>query len=311
LEFPGRLFYAPLMASEPIQYFNRYTGTIETENVYGDRYLRWTYGNPLGRLSLHMLVKRAAFSRWYGRRMSTPASRQRIDPFISNYRVDAGEFAEQPQSYRTFNEFFYRRLKPSARPIDPDPDSVVFPADGRHLGFPDVSKLEGIFVKGAVFDLGKLLGDDSLATRFRQGTMVLSRLCPVDYHRFHFPVGGVPGAPRIINGPLFSVSPLALRRNIHIFTENKRAVSRLESKRFGTVAMVEVGATCVGSFDYTFTPGETVMKGAEKGYFKFGGSSTITLFEPGRIQLAADLAEYSQRSIELYARMGDRLGLRA
>jgi len=298
------------MASEAIQYFNRYTGAIETENIYGEGPMRFVYGNPLGRLSLHMLVKRAAFSRWYGRRMDAPSSRARIAPFIASYGVNADEFADKPESYRTFNEFFYRKLKPGVRPIDPAPNSAVFPADGRHLGFADVSKLAGIFVKGAVFDLRRLLGDDALAARFRDGTMVMSRLCPVDYHRFHFPVSGVPGAPVLINGPLFSVSPVALRRNIHIFTENKRAVSRLESDRFGTVVMVEVGATCVGSFDYTFTPGEHVEKGAEKGYFKFGGSSTITLFERGRIRLAADLLEYSQRSIEVYARMGDRLGLR-
>jgi phosphatidylserine decarboxylase len=296
------------MASEPIQYFNRYTGRIEMEDVYGDRFLRWTYGNPLGRLSLHTLVKRAAFSRWYGRRMDAPVSRGKVAPFISTYKVRAEEFADEPKSYRTFNEFFYRKLKGGARPIDPDPNTAVFPADGRHFGFQDVSKLEGIFVKGAVFDLRKLLADDALAKRFHDGAMVLSRLCPVDYHRFHFPVGGVPSAPVIINGPLFSVNPIALRRNIHIFTENKRAVSRIESEQFGTVAMLEVGATCVGSFDYTFTQGERVEKGAEKGFFKFGGSSTVTLFERGRIQLADDLVNYSQQGIELYARMGDRLG---
>ena len=298
------------MASEPIQYFNRYTGMVETESVYGDRYMRWTYGNPLGLLSLHALVKRAAFSRWYGRRMDAPASRSKVAPFISTYQVNAEEFADAPDSYRTFNEFFYRKLKPGARPIDPDPRSAVFPADGRHFGFQDVSKLEGIFVKGAMFDLRKLLGDDALAARFHDGAMVLSRLCPVDYHRFHFPVSGVPSAPVMINGPLFSVNPVALRRNIHIFTENKRAVSRIESDQFGTVVMVEVGATCVGGFDYTFAPGVRVKKGDEKGFFKFGGSSTITLFERGRIQLAADLVECSERGMELYARMGDRLGMR-
>jgi len=296
------------MASEPIQYFNRYAGRMEQEDVYGDRFLRWTYGNPLGRFSLHTLVKRAAFSRWYGRRMDAPKSRTKVAPFISTYKVRAEEFADEPHAYRTFNEFFYRRLKSGARPIDPDPDAAVFPADGRHFGFQDVSKLEGIFVKGAMFDLRKLLADDALAARFHDGAMVLSRLCPVDYHRFHFPVGGVPSAPIIINGPLFSVNPIALRRNIHIFTENKRAVSRIESEQFGTVVMLEVGATCVGSFDYTFTPGERVEKGAEKGFFKFGGSSTVTLFERGRIQLADDLVSYSQQGIELYARMGDRLG---
>jgi phosphatidylserine decarboxylase len=299
------------MASDTIQYFNRYTGRLETEEVYGDSFLRFTYGNPLGRLSLHALVKRAAFSRWYGRRMDAPASRARIAPFISNYKVSADEFADEPQSYRTFNEFFYRKLKSSARPIDPDPNSAVFPADGRHLGFENIATLEGIFVKGAVFDLRRLLGDDDLARRFRDGSMVLSRLCPVDYHRFHFPVGGVPSAPRFIEGPLFSVNPIALRRNIHIFTENKRAITRIESERFGLVLMLEIGATCVGSFDYTFAPGVPVEKGAEKGYFKFGGSSTITLFERGRIQLDEDLLNHSRRSIELYARIGDRMGTAA
>ena len=296
------------MASEPIQFFNRYTGRTETEEVYGGGFLHFTYHNPLGRLALHALVKRAAFSRWYGWRMNAPRSRAKIAPFIAHYGVDVSEFADAPESYRTFNEFFFRKLKPAARPIDPDPNSAVFPADGRHLGFQDVSKLDSIFVKGAVFDLRKLLGDDALATRFRDGAMVLSRLCPVDYHRFHFPVAGVAGAPGLINGPLYSVNPIALKQNIHIFTENKRAVTRLESPEFGTVLMLEVGATCVGSFAYTFTPGARVEKGAEKGFFKFGGSSTITLFERGRIQLADDLETHSQHRIELYARMGDRLG---
>jgi phosphatidylserine decarboxylase len=296
------------MASEPIQYFNRYTRRIETEDVYGDGFLRWVYGNPLGKLALHALVKRAAFSRWYGRRMDAPASRAKVAPFISSYKVSADEFADASDSYCTFNEFFYRKLKPGARPIDPDPRAAVLPADGRHLGFQEISKLDGIFVKGAVFDIGKLLGDEKLAARFRDGAMVMSRLCPVDYHRFHFPVSGIASAPRIIEGPLYSVNPIALRRNIHIFTENKRAVSQIDSPEFGLVVMLEVGATCVGSFEYTFEPGARVEKGAEKGFFKFGGSSTITLFERNRIQLAEDLVQQSQHAIELYARMGDRMG---
>jgi len=296
------------MESEPIQYLNRYTGKLETESIYGEPFMRWAYGNPLGRLSLHALVKRAAFSRWYGWRMNGARSRGKVAPFIEKYKVDANEFADASDSFRTFNEFFYRKLKAEARPIDPQPGTTVFPADGRHLGFQDVSKLEGIFVKVAMFDLRKLLGDEALASRFHNGAMVLSRLCPVDYHRFHFPVSGVPGKPKLIQGLLYSVSPIALRQNIHIFTENKRAVTRIQSKEFGEVLMLEVGATNVGSFEYTFTPGVPVKKGDEKGYFKFGGSSTITFYEKGRVQLAKDLVETSQRGIELYARMGDVLG---
>jgi len=141
--------------------------------------------------------------------------------------------------------------------------------------------------------------------------MVISRLCPTDYHRFHFPAAGVPEKPKIINGPLYSVSPIALRQNIHIFSENRRALSVMRAADAGTVLMLEVGATNVGSIEYTFVPGEPVQKGAEKGYFKFGGSSIITMFEPGKVMLAADLLENSRINRELYALMGDRLGVLA
>ncbi|HMJ90893.1 MAG TPA: phosphatidylserine decarboxylase [Candidatus Acidoferrum sp.] len=296
------------MAAGPIQYFNRYTGRLETEDVYGHSFLKWTYGNPLGRLSLHALVKRSAFSRWYGWRMSGSRSRAKVAPFISTYKVDCSELACAPSSYKTFNEFFYRELKPGARPIAAGKDVAVFPADGRHLGFQDISKVEGIFVKGAVFDLRTLMQSDELARRYAQGSMVLSRLCPVDYHRFHFPVSGVPSRPVFIEGPLYSVNPIALRRNIHIFSQNKRAYCEIDSPEFGRVLMFEIGATCVGSFEYTYQPGVPVEKGAEKGYFKFGGSSTMTFFEPSRITLDTDLLEQSRAGIELYAKMGDRIG---
>ncbi len=296
------------MPSEPIRFFNRYSRKLETEDVYGAGFLRWTYGKPLGRLALHALVKRSIFSRWYGWRMDRPASRKKIQPFIRQFHVDTGEFAEPPESFKTFNEFFHRRLKASARPVNARDDVAVFPADGRHLGFSDISKASGIFVKGEVFNIGELLGDQMLARRFQKGSLVLSRLCPVDYHRFHFPIAGTPDTPRLINGPLFSVNPIALRQNIHIFSQNKRAICRIQSAAFGEVLMLEIGATCVGSFDYTFQPGAHASKGAEKGFFKFGGSSVITLFEPGRLVLSDDLMASGQDRRELYARMGDEMG---
>ncbi|MFT4176098.1 MAG: archaetidylserine decarboxylase [Luteolibacter sp.] len=295
---------------EAIQYFNRHSGVMETEQVYGEGFLQWTYGNPVGKIALDAFVKRPFFSNWYGRKMSTPQSASRIQPFIRTYGLDPGEFADSPESYRSFNEFFYRKLKPEARPVDADPDSVVFPADGRHLGFEKASDIQGVFVKGQKFDLAELLGSASLADRYRDGTLILSRLCPVDYHRFHFPVGGIPEETRCIPGPLFSVSPIALRRQLAYLWTNKRTITPLKTERFGTVLLLEIGATCVGTIAQTFIPGEPVKKGAEKGYFAFGGSSTITLFEPGRIQLEADLREYSSRNIELYARIGSKLGAR-
>jgi phosphatidylserine decarboxylase len=292
----------------PIRYFNRHTGILETEQVYGEGFLRWSYGNPLGAISLNAFVKRPFFSAWYGRRMSTPASAARVVPFISQYQLDPNDFAEAPQTYRSFNEFFYRKLKPAARPIDADPTSVVFPADGRHLGFPCAADISGVFVKGQKFDLPALLGDTKLAARYAEGALILSRLCPVDYHRFHFPVAGVPGDTRLIRGPLFSVNPIALRQRLSYLWTNKRTLTHLTTENCGTVLCLEIGATCVGTITQTFTPGQAVTKGAEKGYFAFGGSSTLTLFEPGKIQLEPDLLENSARQIVLYARIGTRLG---
>ncbi len=293
---------------EPIRFFNRHTGQTETEQVYGEKFLRWSYGNALGALSLEVFVKRPFFSAWYGRRMSAPESRERIAPFIGRYGLDVAEFAEEPGQYRSFNEFFYRKLKPEARPVDADESSVVFPADGRHLGFERASEISGVFVKGQKFDLPELLGDGDLAARYEHGALVLSRLCPVDYHRFHFPAAGVPGDVRGIEGPLFSVSPIALRKRLAYLWTNKRTVTKLETERFGTVLLLEIGATCVGTIRQTFQPAKRVEKGDEKGYFAFGGSSTITIFEPGAVRLEKDLADCSSKCLELYARVGSRMG---
>ncbi len=293
---------------KPIQFFNRSTGRVETEAVYGEGFLRWAYMNPLGRLALHGFVKRAFFSKWYGWRMQRVASRSKIQPFIQKYGTDVNELADDPATFPCFNDFFIRRLKPEARPINEDSKSVVFPADGRHLGFQNVAKVDGVFVKGQKFDVEELVGDRELSRNYCEGSLVLSRLCPVDYHRFHFPSVGTPSTPRLISGPLFSVNPIALRKQLAYLWRNKREITRLKTATMGTVLLIEVGATCVGSIIQSFNADQPVNKGDEKGRFEFGGSSTITLFEPGKIQLDEDLIENSRQCRELYAKMGDQMG---
>ena len=138
--------------------------------------------------------------------------------------------------------------------------------------------------------------------------MLISRLCPVDYHRFHFPVDGVPGESRLIRGRLYSVHPIALRRSVRYLVRNKREVTLIASPEFGDVAMIEVGATNVGAIRQSYVPGRPVAKGDEKGFFAFGGSCVITLFARGRIRFDADLVAQGARQVETYARFGDRLG---
>ena len=293
--------------NQPIQYFSRASGKVETEAVYGEGFLRWAYGNPLGRLTVDLAVKRAWFSRWYGLRMDQAGSRARIAPFVEEYGLDVSEFAEPVEAYATFNEFFYRKLKPEARPVDPDAKTAVFPADGRHLAIADIEEVDSFYIKGQHFDLKSFLADESLTDEFAGGAMLISRLCPVDYHRYHFPVSGVAEAPVLINGPLYSVSPLALRRNLGILWQNKRSRTLVESPEFGKVVVMEIGATCVGSTHSTYHPG-TIEKGQEKGYFSFGGSCVVTLFQRGRIKFDTVLLEHASQSREVYARMGECCG---
>ncbi|MEM6472355.1 MAG: phosphatidylserine decarboxylase [Planctomycetota bacterium] len=292
---------------EPITYFDRYSKSIRQEKIYGDAALRWVYETTPGKLALATVVKRAWFSRWYGWKMSRPKTRDRIAPFIDEYELDSNEFLRPIDEFEHFNAFFSRELTKESRPIDSSPDRVVFPADGRHLCIPDLSRSQGLFVKGEQFDTAKLIGDEKLAARFADGSLLLSRLCPVDYHRFHFPASGTPTATRSINGPLYSVNPIALKQNIQILATNKRTITTLQTDRVGDVLLIEVGATCVGSIRQTYESGIPVQKGEEKGYFRFGGSSTITIFRQGVIQFDGDLVQQSSNHIELYAKMGDSM----
>jgi len=293
----------------PIRYYDRYDKTTKTERVYGERWLRLAYDNPIGRLAVWLFVRRRLFSWYYGWRMNRRGSDMLVYKFVVDYDVDVSEFAKSPFDFQTFNQFFYRALKPEARPIAQGSGVAVMPADGRHLAFSDIDAAPGFYVKGATFELPELLGDEDLAKKFMHGSMLISRLCPSDYHRFHFPASGIPAEARLIKGSLYSVSPIALRRNIRYIVLNKRFITLIDTPEFGSIAMIEVGATNVGSIVQSFIPGQATNKGAEKGMFAFGGSCVITLFTEGRILFDSDILAQSAECIETYARMGDRLGI--
>lgn len=296
------------MLNNPIQYYNRYTQAIETEQIYGEAFIRWSYTTPTGNLFMDFFSKMPWISKAYGYLMDCPSSKKKIAPFIEQYQLDPNEFEKRVSEFTSFDDFFYRKLKPSARPIDANLKHAVFPADGRHFGFQNISSIKGVFVKGQTFDLPTLLGSSFLAEQYKDGTLILSRLCPTDYHRFHFPISGTPSSSQTINGALHSVNPLALRRNLKILSENRRQLTIIESETFGPILMIEIGAICVGSIIQCFTPNRPINKGEEKGFFRFGGSSTLLLFQKNRIKLAPDLVEQSIQGKELYAHIGDFLG---
>ena len=300
----GMAFY-PSPEIPPIRYVDRQSGEIKTEKVAGEKWLVWLYNNPIGELSLHGLVKRKIVSSWYGSMMDSPNSVDKIDPFVEDYDVDLN--IAQTQEFTSFNDFFTRKLKPETRPIIIDSNVVVSPADGKILAYGDISNQDFI-IKGTRFNVYEFLQNQELAKKYKEGSLMLFRLCPVDYHRFHFPADGSISDVTVIDGDYYSVNPIAIKKMVDVFCENKREFITISSPELGDVIMAEIGATMVGSIVQTYT-GELAVKGEEKGYFKFGGSSIVLLFEKGRINIDEDLLKNTENGLETSIQMGERIGV--
>lgn len=293
----------------PIYYIDRETGKKEKEEVFGEKAISFLYGGSvLGKALASLASKISLFSTLYGMVQSSPLSKKKVVPFIEKYCVNSEEFEKKPEEFSSFNDFFTRTLKRGARPISPGKEVAVIPADGRFLFYQDITEEKNFIVKGRRFDLKSFLNDPALAQEYEGGALILGRLCPVDYHRFHFPVSGIAGKPKLINGPLFSVNPFAVHQNIGILWENKRYLTSIDSGEFGQVLLLEIGATFVGKVVSTFIPGSSVAKGDEKGYFSFGGSAVALIFKKGKLQISGDLLKGTEEGLEVLCKMGQPLG---
>lgn len=290
----------------PLYVFDRETKSKIEEKVYGQRALNLLYGGgKFGSFIKELASKNPFVSAFYGWLQKRPSSKKKVVPFIKLFAVDCSEFVKAPADFSSFNDFFIRHLKPESRPLADT--QAICPADGRYRFFPNIKKSEGFWVKGEKFNLKTFLDDAALAEKFDEGSLVLARLCPSDYHRFHFPVSCTPSETKMINGWLYSVNPVALTQDIHIYTKNKRALTHLKDTPFGEVLMVEIGATNVGSIEQTFTPGIPVQKGDEKGYFEFGASAVALIFAKDRLHFDPALLAPSDLNLEIKCLMGQSL----
>ena len=296
-----------------IEYFNRHTQRLEEEKVYGDRAVRWLYESFLGRILAQFLVCRP-LSWLYGLIQSSPLSKRKISPFIKKFQISMDDFLpsegrNELDPYASFNEFFIRRFKEGRRPFVSGDEFPAF-CEARYFGYESLTKEKKVPVKGRFLDSKALLADSHWASFFEKGPLLLARLCPVDYHRFHFPDEGRILHTYRIPGVLHSVNPLALTKKPDIFMINERQVSILETKRFGKLAYIEVGAICVGKIYQSFEDSLSLnfSRGGEKGRFLFGGSTVIVLGEKGKWRPSEDILENTERGIETYLYLGTPAG---
>ena len=290
---------------ENIQYINRETGELITERPPGEGYLKFLYYNPFGKLALHLVAKRKFLSAWYGRRMDAPKSKRNIAQFVEDLGIDMKEAVQPISSFTSFNDFFFRKLKPEARPIG---DGLVSPADAKLIAFESINELRSFFVKGREFTLKEFLQSESLGQKYKDASMFIFRLAPNDYHRYHFPYAGKVSSNTKIKGSYFSVSPYALHPNFtQVFCENKREFLSLSTKDKGEIILSPVGATMVGSIHSTFTPESMVEKGDEMGYFAFGGSTVVMLMDREKVRIDQDILDNTKNKIETAVKMGERI----
>lgn len=289
-----------------VRYVNRPSGEVVTETVLGDGALRLAYETLLGRTLWPVLFGSRVVSAVLGYYYDSPRSRSKIAA-LANLSGCEPQDAEKPWTeYPSFNAFFTRRLKAGARPLG---EGLVSPADGRLLIYPNAALDTAFPLKGARRTLREVLAlgkDETLP--FAAMDIVVVRLAPVDYHRYHFPTDStVVGSPRVIRGKYHSVNPIALVRYPDVYADNERQITRCEAS-FGTYFIIEVGAFGVGTIKQTFES-ETPRKGDEKGYFKFGGSTVILALPAGKVTFDADLLAHSQEGIETRVRANERIGL--
>jgi phosphatidylserine decarboxylase len=288
-----------------IKYINRSTNEVETERPPGEGLLKFLYQNAVGKGAILPFVKRKFVTQWYGRWMDRPASKKRIASFVDSLNIDMSESRRSIHEFESFNDFFYRKLKPGARNIQ---QGLVSPGDGKLLAFEQASDANSFYVKGKEFTLYEFLKDDDLADKYHDASMVILRLAPNDYHRYHFPYDGIPSRSERIDGVYYSVSPISVTEMFtEVFCENKREICRLKTQKKGEMLLIPVGATMVGSIQSTYKPDEPVKKGDEMGYFAFGGSTIVLLFDPDSFKLDEDLLENTRKQMETAVKMGEKI----
>lgn len=244
---------------------------------------------------------------------------------------------------------FYRRLATGARTISGGDHVLTSPADSRVLVFPSISADVAVWLKNSQFSVQTMLGPDQSSTAaFVGGSMVIARLAPSDYHRYHAPSAGTIISQYFIDGTVYSVrehyqfwflfdlatiartavfefvfddcgalsnvfesilpqvNADAIRsQNSAIYNQRGVTVIANATRR---VAFVSVGATCVGSVNWSNTTGAVLAKGDEVGYFAFGGSTIVLLFPPNSVRFDDDLILASSRNVETLMSVGNSIG---
>ncbi len=247
--------------------------------------LRFLYRTAPGRMLLKLLIQ-PKVSEAAGYYLSSRASKWLVPYYIRKNDIDMKGVEIPSGGFASFNDFFTRK-RITALPKRAEGE-LLSPCDG-WLSRVKIRDTTVLMIKATRFSLRDLLGDAKLAEQFRDGEALIFRLTPADYHRYCYAVDGQILSEKKIAGKLHCVRPIALR-GIPVFAQNSREYQVIRTEQFGTVVQMEIGALLVGKIKnhdrmQKLNSVQNVQSGVEKGYFEFGGSTIILLFQKDAIRL--------------------------
>ncbi|KAH9992210.1 phosphatidylserine decarboxylase-domain-containing protein [Russula compacta] len=296
---------------------NRMTGQLQEEKmqVYVRLGIRLLYKATRSRLEgarARGLLKSLSIKQ--GIKYDSPESAREIPGFIEFHSLNVDEILNPVSSFSESLLIPLQETKPEARPVETpdDPNRLVSGADCRLMAFETTNEATKLWIKGRDFTVARLLGDayKDQADRYVGGALVIFRLAPQDYHRFHSPVDGTIGPMTYISGEYYTVNPQAIRTTLDVYGENVRKIVPIDSPQFGRVMAVCIGAMMVGSIETTVSEGDFVKRGQEFGFFAFGGSTIVCLFEKNVVEWDEDLLINGRASLETLVRVGMGIGRR-
>ncbi|MFT6632026.1 MAG: phosphatidylserine decarboxylase [Bacteriovoracaceae bacterium] len=273
------------------------------DKVYADQFILWCYENPIGKAFLKILFSKKPINKLYGKYKSSKLSAKQIKIDIEAYKIDMDLFKKVP--LECYSDFFLREFKDDMRPFSTSKSEFGAPGEGRYLGFKSIKEDHRYPVKGQFLTSSELLGGHELSKTFQDGPILICRLCPVDYHHFHYPDNGNILTRFKIHGDYHSVNVHALRNRGDIFIKNEREITIIQTENFGKIAYIEVGAMCVGKIKQNRPEATTCLKGEQKGHFEFGGSTIIILGESSKWTPSKDILEHSSENRESFIKLGD------
>lgn len=230
-------------------------------------------------------------------------------PFIFDFaeKNHIDMFDYEDRMYRSFNDFFTRKIKPGRRFVTKDPDLLICPSDGRISAY-EITPADTFIIKNSVYSAASLLRDKKLAKRFEGGYAVIVRLSVDDYHRYCYCADGIKSHNRRIGGVLHTVNPV-VNKYLPVYKENSREYCLIRTEKFGDIIQMEVGALMVGRIANAHAEGGIrVHKGEEKGCFEFGGSTIVLLIERGKVRLSEDLIRNTKQGFETRLLQGAVIG---